>query len=545
MALPTDLKARITALEARANDEMTKLTTTKANFSTTMDACISKVGKSQLEQDPAFRRYNAKNGGSKTVADWLATLSIAEKIEILVDYSIDDELNGNNVYEKDLKDAQEVKESTKLAIKQAVKQIKADFKKLMEEHKADIEALEALIKQKEEERERYALELAKLNSQTKNKDGKIVIDNTESANIIKEQINRIDEELKNDPGYRTKLQGLIDSTKEYENRINSDIEKMEQSFREQGIEINEEVEAEMKNSDGNNSQQSNDNNGSQMQNSQDDSDMYSGKPVDVARRMMGDFKNLSPEGQEYVIKYGAYEDLLNMTKSLNLWDQFTFKKRNIRNAMLNRMDDLGGKIVLNFDSKGKMIDDDGNYIKIINKKEIQYVDSKGKPVATPVKSKNIKKKREVSIDELLSIGKKDKKASTDVLDLIVQQLNYYQVEYDNMTVPERRKANETMQMLKMAIVVLESKRGGIRRFFSNMSQRGTRLTELGQSLTDFANYAGERDSAAHSKSQKLRSMLKVKINPRKSKVRSGLDASKRNIFQRKTNRRQGQDEMSL
>ena len=194
---------------------------------------------------------------------------------------------------------------------------------------------------------------------------------------------------------------------------------------------------------------------------------------------------------------------------------------------------MGGNIVLNF------------YIKIINKKEIQYVDGDGKPVATPVKMNDTKKKREVSIDELLSIGKKGKKASTDVLDLIVQQLNYYQVEYDNMTVPERRKANETMQMLKMAIVVLESKRGGIRRFFSNMSQRGTRLTELGQSLTDFANYAGERDSAAHSKSQKLRSMLKVKINPRKSKVRSGLDASKRNIFQRKTNRRQGQDEMSL
>ena len=122
------------------------------------------------------------------------------------------------------------------------------------------------------------------------------------------------------------------------------------------------------------------------------------------------------------------------------------------------------------------------------------------------------------------------------LDSIVSQINYYGDNYDEMSVSEKRRANEQMQILKMVIVAIEAKRGKLGRAIEDGSPRGLRITEIGKMLTDFSNNHATRDIAAYDKSKKLREMLHVKVNPRKSKVKNGLDASKKNVFEKKTNR---------
>lgn len=538
MAIEQKLTDRIEGVKKRAIDTANKLVNVKKQFNKSMNVCIEAVtgeNYSNLEKDPAYIRYKRKNT-DKEVKDWLNSLSTAEKVEILVEYSIDDELNGKNVYEKDLKDAQKLKDATKAAIKLEVKTIKEDFNELIEQHKKDIKELEEIIAKKEEDIKKAYADLAEISKITTHKGVQTTV-NEKPAEVTKEYVERLKHELDTDPGYKDKLSKLKKDTKEYENQIKTAIAQMEQYFRAEGIEINEEVEAEMENSESSNSSQqsaqdlTNSVSQTQSRNSQDNIDMYSGKPVDVARRMMEDFKNLSPEGQQYVVKYGAYEDLLNMTKNLNLWDQFTFKKRNIRNAMLNRIDDLGASIELDslINAEGNRVDINGELIN----SEGQLIDSEGNPIINDdgtIKMGTLKLNKE----DLLNLGQKDDK----YLDRVVQQISYYTREYDNMNPSERRKANETMQILKMAMVAIESKRGAIRRGFANLSQKGTRITELGKTLTDFANSAGERDIAAYDKSKKLREMLHIKVNPRKSKVKNGMDASTKTIFQRKTNRGQ-------
>ncbi len=65
-------------------------------------------------------------------------------------------------------------------------------------------------------------------------------------------------------------------------------------------------------------------------------------------------------------------------------------------------------------------------------------------------------------------------------------MNYYTENYESMSVAEKKKAEETMEYLKISTLLTETNRGKIGRFMGRFTQKGTRISEIGNSLRRFA-----------------------------------------------------------
>ena len=530
--LSSELKDRISAIKSRKTAQMTKLKNSKINFNTKMIECINTVMVGdEYKKDPSYLKYERRHSGASK-EEWLNSLALEEKIDLLAEYSIDKEINGVNEYEKDLKKAQKIKDATKEDIKIEAKSIRDDLKALITQHDEEMKDLSDKIDKKEADIKDLTIELANINKETKNNKGGKTVDTTESAKTIKDRIDVINEELNGNPdGLKERLKTLQENTIIYKSEIKKAIAELEQAFREEDIEIDEEVENATQTQD-NSQPQSANNIETQAPNTnvQDNTDMYAGKESEVARKMMTDFKNLKTERKKYAIEYGAYEDIFNMTRNLSsIRDHRSLNY--IRNTMINRIRLSGGKMDLTgvlYNEKGELVDIDGN--RINNRGEI--LDGHGWPISD---GHGGNKKGNLSIEQkdLLKLGakKQDK-----YLDSVEKQIMYYTENYNDMSVAEKRYANEQMKILKMAIIAIEAKRGKIGRAIEDSSADGLRITELGQMLIDFSNSHATRTIAAEDKSNKLRKMLHVNTKAKKSNVINGLDASKKNIFQRKTNR---------
>lgn len=191
------------------------------------------------------------------------------------------------------------------------------------------------------------------------------------------------------------------------------------------------------------------------------------KPKDIAKAMMADFRNLAPEEVKQLIERTGYQDLLNMAREIG-----PINRLSLRSSMQNRLDDLENDRL-----EAKIKDDNGNAITIhFSKKEL----------------KNLSDLGEDRLKDVISI------------------MNYYTENYESMSVAERKKAEETMEYLKISTLLTETNRGKIGRFMGRFTKKGTRISEIGNSLRKFATERGKREDQKSKRIKDIRTRLGIK-----------------------------------
>lgn len=191
------------------------------------------------------------------------------------------------------------------------------------------------------------------------------------------------------------------------------------------------------------------------------------KPKDIAKAMMADFRNLAPEEVKQLIERTGYQDLLNMAREIG-----PINRLSLRSSMQNRLDDLENNSL-----EAKIKDDNGNDITIQFSKE---------------ELKNLSDLGEDKLKEVISI------------------MDYYTKNYKSMSVAERKKAEETMEYLKISTLLTETNRGKIGRFMGRFTKKGTRISEIGNSLRKFATERGKREDKKSERTKDIRTRLGIK-----------------------------------
>ena len=283
---------------------------------------------------------------------------------------------------------------------------------------------------------------------------------------LNEEIDELKNERKTAVGdlsiLEKKLQDMEEQKDAYKAAIDEQISELEESLKKEGIYVGS-----YEGLGGSSEQQTqNEANEQTTGNGSGGVEIDERKPKDIAKAMMADFRNLAPEEVKQLIERTGYEDLLNMAREIG-----PINRLSLRSSMQNRLDDL--KKGLDAEIK----DDNGNDITIhFSKKEL----------------KNLSDLGEDRLKDVISI------------------MNYYTENYESMSVAERKKAEETMEYLKISTLLTETNRGKIGRFMGRFTQKGTRISEIGNSLRRFATERGKREDKKSERTRDIRTRLGIK-----------------------------------
>lgn len=452
-------------------------------------ALIEAIMKAMTDQDfednsdyqKANEEFIRNNGGSSDLdfRAWVGSLSKEQQLDLLAEYTIDAEREqGYNEWEKPIGDAQKAKDVTKKAIAVQAKEVIESCKKLMAEHEKLITDLKQKIEKKKSEIDKIDDKIDKKNAQiTANnatlKAAKNVAPSQDQIDAVKEANKRLNEEideLKNERKtavgdlsiLEKNLQDMEEKKDAYEAEIDAQISEIEETLKEEGIYVGS-----YEGLGGSSEQQAqNEANEQTTGNGSGGVEIDERKPKDIAKAMMADFRNLAPEEVKQLIERTGYQDLLNMAREIG-----PINRLSLRSSMQNRLDDL--KKGLDAEIK----DDSGNDITIHFSKE---------------ELKNLSDLGEDRLKDVISI------------------MNYYTENYESMSVAERKKAEETMEYLKISTLLTETNRGKIGRFMGRFTQKGTRISEIGNSLRRFATERGKREDKKYERTKDIRTRLGIK-----------------------------------
>lgn len=298
---------------------------------------------------------------------------------------------------------------------------------------------------------------------------KLITDLKQKIEKKKSEIDKIDE-LKNERKtavgdlsiLEKNLQDMEEQKDAYEAEIDAQISEIEETLKEEGIYVGS-----YEGLGGSSEQQAqNEANEQTTGNGSGGVEIDERKPKDIAKAMMADFRNLAPEEVKQLIERTGYQDLLNMAREIG-----PINRLSLRSSMQNRLDDL--KKGLDAEIK----DNSGNDITIHFSKE---------------ELKNLSDLGEDRLKDVISI------------------MNYYTENYESMSVAERKKAEETMEYLKISTLLTETNRGKIGRFMGRFTQKGTRISEIGNSLRRFATERGKREDKKSERTRDIRTRLGIK-----------------------------------
>ncbi len=452
-------------------------------------ALIEAIMKAMTDQDfednsdyqKANEEFIRNNGGSSDLdfRAWVGSLSKEQQLDLLAEYTIDAEREqGYNEWEKPIGDAQKAKDVTKKAIAVQAKEVIESCKKLMAEHEKLITDLKQKIEKKKSEIDKIDDKIDKKNAQiTANnetlKAAKNAAPSQDQIDAVKEANKRLNEEideLKNERKtavgdlsiLEKNLQDMEEQKDAYEAEIDAQISEIEETLKEEGIYVGS-----YEGLGGSSEQQAqNEANEQTTGNGSGGVEIDERKPKDIAKAMMADFRNLAPEEVKQLIERTGYQDLLNMAREIG-----PINRLSLRSSMQNRLDDL--KKGLDAEIK----DNSGNDITIHFSKE---------------ELKNLSDLGEDRLKDVISI------------------MNYYTENYESMSVAERKKAEETMEYLKISTLLTETNRGKIGRFMGRFTQKGTRISEIGNSLRRFATERGKREDKKSERTRDIRTRLGIK-----------------------------------
>lgn len=447
-------------------------------------ALIEAIMKAMTDQDfednsdyqKANEEFIRNNGGSSDLdfRAWVGSLSKEQQLDLLAEYTIDAEREqGYNEWEKPIGDAQKAKDVTKKAIAVQAKEVIESCKKLMAEHEKLITDLKQKIEKKKSEIDKIDDKIDKKNAQiTANnetlKAAKNAAPSQDQIDAVKEANKRLNEEideLKNERKtavgdlsiLEKNLQDMEEQKDAYEAEIDAQISEIEETLKEEGIYVGEGSSEQQAQNEANEQTTGNGSGGVEIDER---------KPKDIAKAMMADFRNLAPEEVKQLIERTGYQDLLNMAREIG-----PINRLSLRSSMQNRLDDL--KKGLDAEIK----DNSGNDITIHFSKE---------------ELKNLSDLGEDRLKDVISI------------------MNYYTENYESMSVAERKKAEETMEYLKISTLLTETNRGKIGRFMGRFTQKGTRISEIGNSLRRFATERGKREDKKSERTRDIRTRLGIK-----------------------------------
>ena len=451
--LSPELQSKIDNIKTKQAKMAGILTNSKEGVKTALREAIMKAMTDQDFKDNSdYQKANEENRANGapdySFEEWVKTLSKEQQLDLLAEYTIDAEREqGYNEWEKPIGDAQKAKDVTKKAIAVQAKEVIESYKKLMVEHEELITDIKEKIKNKRDEIDKI--------------DGKI---NTNKR--LNEEIDELKNERKTAVGdlsiLEKKLQDMEEQKDAYKAAIDEQISELEESLKKEGIYVGS-----YEGLGGSSEQQTqNEANEQTTGNGSGGVEIDERKPKDIAKAMMADFRNLAPEEVKQLIERTGYEDLLNMAREIG-----PINRLSLRSSMQNRLDDL--KKGLDAEIK----DDNGNDITIhFSKKEL----------------KNLSDLGEDRLKDVISI------------------MNYYTENYESMSVAERKKAEETMEYLKISTLLTETNRGKIGRFMGRFTQKGTRISEIGNSLRRFATERGKREDKKSERTRDIRTRLGIK-----------------------------------
>ena len=460
------------------------LTDSKEGVKTALREAIMKAMTDQdFEDNSDYQKANEENRANGapdySFEEWVKTLSKEQQLDLLAEYTIDAEREqGYNEWEKPIGDAQKAKDVTKKAIAVQAKEVIESYKKLMVEHEELITDIKEKIKNKRDEIDKIDEKINKKNDQitAKNETLKAAknaapteaqINEVNAANAtLQKDIIELKKERDKAKSELEELEGKLTTMEEqkdvYKAAIDKQISELEETLKEEGIYVGS-----YEGLGGSSEQQAqNEANEQTTGNGSGGVEIDERKPKDIAKAMMADFRNLAPEEVKQLIERTGYQDLLNMAREIG-----PINRLSLRSSMQNRLDDL--KKGLDAEIK----DDNGNVITIhFSKKEL----------------KNLSDLGEDRLKDVISI------------------MNYYTENYESMSVAERKKAEETMEYLKISTLLTETNRGKIGRFMGRFTEKGTRISEIGNSLRRFATERGKREDKKSERTRDIRTRLGIK-----------------------------------
>lgn len=309
-------------------------------------------------------------------------------------------------------------------------------------------------------------DLARLSMDIKDKNGTKLVNTDEAVKENKSRRKDLQDEINS---MKTELTELKNQQSEYKKQIEKAISDIEESLKSEGIYVGsyasyQKEEEKKQTSQGTVGSSANGNSVDQR------------KPKDIAKAMMVDFANLSPKQINELISNGGYEDLLNMTKDLG-----PINRLKLRKSLENRLDDLKGNLKLEYD---------GNTVEIDKK-------------------------------DLLNL----KNIDNNKFNAIIEAMNNYTDNFETMHVYERREAEKIMEFLKLSILHTEASTNKSGRFFRGFSKSSTRITEIGNTLREFAKAKEKREDKKWDKNQELRNLLKVKTPIPSTSTKKVVDRS--------------------
>lgn len=278
--------------------------------------------------------------------------------------------------------------------------------------------------------------------------------------VLTKELEKAKKELEELEGKLTTMEEQKDV---YKAAIDEQISKLEETLKEEGIYVGSYEDL------GRSSEQQAQNEANEQTtgNGSGGVEIDERKPKDIAKAMMADFRNLAPEEVKQLIERTGYQDLLNMAREIG-----PINRLSLRSSMQNRLDDLENDRL-----EAKIKDDNGNDITIHFSKE---------------ELKNLSDLGEDKLKEVISI------------------MDYYTKNYKSMSVAERKKAEEAMEYLKISTLLTETNRGKIGRFMGRFTKKGTRISEIGNSLRKFATERGKREDKKSERTKDIRTRLGIK-----------------------------------
>ena len=473
VTLLPELKQKITDLKKSQKRIEDNLKRAKSNLDETIDnSIIGVMTDDDIIKNEQYKEFFIRETGNITIdatkkKEWIESLSKTDKIALLVEYSIDNEIEkGENNYQKKLIIAQEAKDATKKAIAIQATAIIKSFNDLLIENQKAIDELEKKIQIKEDKVTEMDRDLARLSMDIKDKNGTKLVNTDEAVKKNKSRRKDLQDEINS---MKTELTELKNQQSEYKKQIEKAISDIEESLKSEGIYVGsyasyQKEEEKKQTSQGTVGSSANGNSVDQR------------KPKDIAKAMMVDFANLSPKQINELISNGGYEDLLNMTKDLG-----PINRLKLRKSLENRLDDLKGNLKLEYD---------GNTVEIDKK-------------------------------DLLNL----KNIDNNKFNAIIEAMNNYTDNFETMHVYERREAEKIMEFLKLSILHTEASTNKSGRFFRGFSKSSTRITEIGNTLREFAKAKEKREDKKWDKNQELRNLLKVKTPIPSTSTKKVVDRS--------------------
>lgn len=537
MALLIDLEERINSMSG----SQTRIENDLEDKKKALKIAIADAIKTVMTDDDFIQNedYNAFLGSdddSETKRnDWIDSLSLEEKIHIIAEHAVIGEGKEKDGWQKALSEAQKNKQIVKATSAKtaeetiaAYKELKDNYeRKILEPIKKQIIEQKNKIKEKEREIQRLSSERDRIEKKIENISERISKNvaalNSKKAQPTQAQIDMVKVEIENLNAQREnaksklndlndkiedqekELEGLNDDLENLQNTydeytkedqirlfgetIDTKIQELEDSMLDQGIYVGRYKEA------GNEAKTPE---VAQTTNGAGNNVIMQGGTVNqdsktIAEHLFEELKNASPEKTMKIISQFGYDDLLDMSRTLG-----PIRSLQLYRTIGNRLEDL------------KWEDRDG-------------VDKKGNPIK--IKSKKFTVKDSDGNLQQITIDMKDLQnlSKMKVIDFekIKTLMRYYTENYQDLSVQERKEADEVMNYLKISVLMTEASKGNIRlgkgianiqSFFHGVNRKRSRITELGNSLRDYATERGKREKAIKAKEQSLRTTLKVK-NP--------------------------------